>query len=879
MDFLSRDLSPDLGNYSIDFSPFENKKQILESLELELSKLGNVQEKQHKIGQRIVQIIAQDSSNDFLLPKVLDFITTLLEKHLLESYDFSEFERYLNQHTGLEKAEEMEIRGKIVGKMIPRDVYQAYFPIGMGKIYEGPHFITAHQSPDLDTTVASFWGFIDAFGAKVATGTHLWNVPESAPVSQVETKLLFHDIFGSNVFSLLSKNKLALTLNSLDLVTQSGLIKKHLSDETLSIDHDRTRSAVVLVDKQGYYLGDWRTIDFEGVRQIVIGFNNVLTWMESHIHIRLISCFAKSALDVDIISKQVKAVFAMNLSQCEPCLEFSSREREIIDTYLKKVLKVKRGIEATFEQFTLAIDKLGVASFGQIVTWLGSLTGSGIFLENGELTENRPLIFSKLEVLVKMLSSAFAAIRRYVDRLEIAYKIKKEVFNLNPQYLTHRTSLEEIKSKMGSYSYLTVNTIDTNHKSVPIGVIHATDIQKPLLGTVSLRDFCNREEVKIPPYLEIISVIDHHKGSIETSAPLTALISDAQSSNVLIAEMACKINDSFSSGNMSESSIDEQRASLQKKTTTALNLRLLERLIRRKSRYINKTAHYVSPKREFVEYLHFIYAILDDTDLLTKVSRADVLCVASLLNRLKSLMVKQETEIINFDSISSEENFTKKAAVLLLQNSDFHSLYKKVYAHKEKGVEENLALCVKGKTSNIFSDTKVLSGSSRVGQTKIFSSNYLSFNTLCADLHWIWYHLAKSVLKDNPDICLFMHMVSTVASSDELYKGGVSSYSHSDELWIWAAETPIAFEKLRLFLNAFSLSDKIADAEFEIEFCGGSKELFFDLFKESFKPFKERESGSKNSKGNVPIVVLRFKPGLLNSRKSMIAPYLPKISK
>ena len=35
----------------------------------------------------------------------------------------------------------------------------------MGKIYEGTHFVTAHKSPDLDTTIASFWGWLDAFAA------------------------------------------------------------------------------------------------------------------------------------------------------------------------------------------------------------------------------------------------------------------------------------------------------------------------------------------------------------------------------------------------------------------------------------------------------------------------------------------------------------------------------------------------------------------------------------------------------------------------------------------------------------------------------------------------------------------------------------------
>ena len=40
------------------------------------------------------------------------------------------------------------------------------------------------------------------------------------------------------------------------------------------------------------------------------------------------------------------------------------------------------------------------------------------------------------------------------------------------------------------------------------------------------------------PYLEVISVVDHHKSSLKTPSVPTALIGDTQSCNVLIAEQA-----------------------------------------------------------------------------------------------------------------------------------------------------------------------------------------------------------------------------------------------------------------------------------------------------------------------------------------------------
>ena len=65
-------------------------------------------------------------------------------------------------------------------------------------------------------------------------------------------------------------------------------------------------------------------------------------------------------------------------------------------------------------------------------------------------------------------------------------------------------------------------------------------------------------------------------------------------------------------------------------------------------------------------------------------------CMASLLNRMKSLIARKEMEIVDFDDIREDEDFTTKAAKRLLQNEDFYSLYSKVYEHKEQGVDENL---------------------------------------------------------------------------------------------------------------------------------------------------------------------------------------------
>ena len=329
-----------------------------------------------------------------------------------------------------------------------------------------------------------------------------------------------------------------------------------------------------------------------------------------------------------------------------------------------------------------------------------------------------------------MVAKAFLAIKKYVDRLEIALKIKAQVFGFSPQYLTHRTDIEEIRSKMGPYSYLTVNHTDLHGNNIPIGVVHAEDLQREILGTVSLRDFCNREETKIPSYLEIISVIDHHKSDLSTSMPSSICVKDVQSANTLVAYKAFAVNDRYAMSTLSKSKIEKQCERAGKKLDSIQDIRIYQKLLEKKKMLSSNTPYYVDPQREFVEYLHFVYAILEDTDLLTKVSRLDVECMASLLNRLKSLAVKEEVEIVHFDDIVEDKDFTKKLAKRLLQNEDFYSLYSRVYRHKEESIDKGLHACIKERDLSVFSDTKILNACNRVGQIKIFMSNYKSFKKI-----------------------------------------------------------------------------------------------------------------------------------------------------
>lgn len=863
-----------LGEFPFKVHTFEGLESVLSTFKTKEFEQKNLHDKSDFVSQNLADLILKEPEPSFLMDSVVDFIGYIGKEKIVENYAFSSFEIWLNQFSQLTPEERSRVRGKIVGKWIPRDTYQIYFPIGMGKSYPGTHFVTAHNSPDLDTTVASFWGWMDAFAAEVSEGLHIWNVPGGPPATQVEIGLLFEDLFGKNVFDALAKTRLSLTLTSLDLMTQRGMVRKQTSDLALSFDHERQRNAVVLTDKDGYYIGDWRTIDVEGVRQIVMSLNNCLMWYESNLHIQLISCFAEKKVTVDRVSQLVRSLLEMKISECEPAKDLPKTQLKFVNDYLVKVLGIKGGIEASFETFALSIEKTEIVNFTQIITWLRTLLKSELFDQEGMLTEERPHIFNQLEVLVKMLSDAFGAIRGYVDSLNIAFRIKTDVFGFSPQYLSHRTDIEEIRAKIINYSYLTVNQTDQEGRPIPIGIVHASDLQKETLGTVTLRDFCNREEMKIPSYLQIISVIDHHKSALMTDAPPKVIISDAQSSNAMVAEMAFRINDQYGLGGMSEKEIDSELKEASKSLETVQEIRIYQRLLQKKKILRTIGDHYVSPKREMVEYLHFIYAILDDTDLLTKVSRVDVECMASLLNRLKSLMLKKEVEIVHFDDIKEDADFTAKAAERLLQNKDFYSLYSKVYEHKEQGVDENIEKCLKGEQANVFTDTKILNYCNRVGQTKIFAKNYPTFEKAAPELRKRWVEKAYNIYANNREIMLHLHGISTIASAEELFKGGKLSYKHQDEMWFWVPDTELAIEKLKLFLNGFKSSKAAQKLQLEVEFLGHNAKVLSQVFKESFLPIKHHLPKEPQ---DLPIAVLRYNAGGLNSRKAMIAPYLPRL--
>lgn len=863
-----------LGDFVLSPYKFKNLDKVFKEFRAKEFLRLNEMQKTERINRLLLDLIQSAPIPGFLLPAVTDYIEQIAQMKVLEIYTFSHFELWLNQFSGLADEDNYRVRAHIAGKYIPRDEYQIYFPVGMGKVHPGSHFVTAHSSPDLDTTVASFWGWVDAFAARVGEKLHVWNLPGGVPPPQIEVDLLFNQIFGEGLFTHLAKARTSLAISSLDLLSQKGLVKKQMDESTLNIEHERSQNAVVLVDELGFYIGDWRTIDVEGVRHVLLLLNQTLRWFENNLHVKMISLFAKENLSSKDFPAFVSSIFGIRIRDAEPVQEFTERQKQQLADYLTRVLLVKEGLDSTFEEFARAMKALSLSDFQDFINLFESLKKSNLFDRSGYLVENRPRIFNHLEKIIKGLTQAIQSVRNYVERLDVALKIKIEVFGYFPQMLSYRADLEEIRSKMGSYSSLTVTTSDKEGRAIPLGVVHARDLLKPILGTVTLRDFCNREETKIPSYLEVISVIDHHKSSLLTHSPLVAQLSDSQSSNALVAQLAFKINDAHGVGGMTRAAMEAERKEVAKDLRAPENKRLMQRLLQKQLACEKTGDYFVDPTREALEYMHFLYAILDDTDLLTKVSFKDVHCVASLLNRLKSLMLKKEVEVISFDDLPQGSDFVTLAAKRILQNVDMYSLYRKIYKAKEQAVEKNIQLCLKGRPSSIFVDTKEQNGCCRVGQTKMFAKNIPSFLKHAVKLRKAWCEDAHLMHKEKGEIDLHMHMISTIAGAEDLFAGTAGKYKHPDELWIWIPSVEQAVEHLKSFLNAFRHLPQIVGNRCSVEFFGENAKELDLIFKESFLPIPR----TTVSKTGLPIAVLKYNAGSINSRKAQVSPCLPQLT-
>lgn len=852
-----------LGDFALTLSSFSTLEKTFASFRTKAFKTLSHRKKFDAVNSALLDCILAEEDPCFLLPALLEFIGRVNSEQLLqEPYRMRNFEFWLNHFSQLSPEKNQKVRCKIVGKTISRDEYQLFFPIGMNKTLAGSHFVAAHLSPDVDTTIASFWGWVDAFGAQVGSGIHHWALPGYVTDSHIA--LLFQKLFGNNVLDIIARDTQTLSLTALDLLSNKNVLKIPTSDP---VRHIHAGRHIIAVDEQGHFKGDWRASDSVAAGQVVEAFYSLVRWFEHTIYYQLISAFSKESVNKKEVQKSLDALFATKLHETDPACEYTEAQKIQTDTFLKAILALPKGLKATYKELFSALDK---AANIQLLSH--QFVPDAMFAKNGTLKENRPHIFKHLEELFRAIANSSTNCRYFLDKLDVLLAIKTQVLGIPSQFITLKSDVDEIRTKMNNLEYLTVAIPEEDGNWFPLGVVYANDIKRNPLGTVSLRDFSNENETKMASYLEVVSIIDHHKSDIKTSRASTINVGDAQSANTIVAELVIKLNERYSLLGMSPKDVGRQKRAVQKSASSLFDCKKLKRLLQLTENAERMGSSYIHPLREYSEYLFFLHAILDDTDLLTKVSNRDLEVIQALLNRMKSISCQQDCEIICFDDITRDEHFAQNATRRVLQNDDMYSIYQKIYAHKEKEVEANLAACIKGKPSNIFADTKEQNGCARIGQTKLFSTNFATYTKHADSLQKLWLDTTQKILKNTPQIDLHMQMITTIASADEVYRGKTGKWKHQDEMWIWVPPVQGAVEHLVNFLNAFSSTLLVQENDFEVHFLGAN---YWDLelvFSQNFPKAARFVSKAKD----LPIAVLRFKAGLLNSRKAYITPYLPR---
>ena len=354
-----------LGEWTPQITSFHNLNAAFAEFETKEFKRLVDRKRSEWVNRALLELIQKEKEPCFLLRAVLEFIERIEKEELLQHYTFTSFELWLNQHSGLSFEENCRVRGKIAGKWIERSEYQSLFPIGTGKVYDGTHFVTAHRSPDLDTTIASFWGWLDSFAARVSSGLHVWNLPGGPPGSQIEIDLIFKDVFGEAIFTHLAKTRSVLTLTGNDLMSRKGFQSKTPDTPLSQIDHDRDNTSIVAIDEEGFYLGDWRAVDVEGVRQVMIALGSCLRWFENQLQLKLIALFSQEKVLRDDISPLLQELFHLKIlssysskqsTHCRVLAHWCKHFLEVNTFYLHKAFGNQPCLEALNATISVALD-------------------------------------------------------------------------------------------------------------------------------------------------------------------------------------------------------------------------------------------------------------------------------------------------------------------------------------------------------------------------------------------------------------------------------------------------------------------------------------------------------------------------------------------
>jgi hypothetical protein len=867
----------------IKFSPksFPGVDTLLEFFKQDSFKNRSSIDRNEVVNRKLLDFIESAPKNSFLLVEVINYLEAITKFDILDgTYNLTAFERWLNQLSGLNYEDNRRIRGKIVGLYVPRDEFCGIFPVSQNKVHPGTHTVTAHTPPDLDSLTGSFIGWLDAFACRVGSTLTVWNVPLGMP-GPVASRL-FIELYGEPIFERIAKNKTLISHVAMDIVTQERLITAKGDINIRHLNHDRHRNHIIYVDENGFFLGDWRVSDVDAVAQVQRLLNMCMHAYEKEVVHSITKLFsdphfnrtACNALLRNLLNKTVPE-FSMQ------AYRLSEVQTQQLDIYLNKVLGVSNGYRSSIDQFFARVDQLTNSTFYLYGQELRKLSDPDFYDNDQRADFSCEEIFSIFHKAYDLLMENTKILRNYLDRLDVAMAIKNEILGYKPTMVSTKAEINEIHSKIKDYRHITVVFTDKSGRRVPVGVIHYDDLENPIQGTISFRDFCNYDEIKLQDYLEVVSAIDHHRTTLSTQKAMVLSVADVQSSNVITAEKAFEINDRFSTRGQTVESIQAQLEEIHaKKEHSGCDLRILEKLYKKKRALINSRQgeFFVNPDREMQEYLLCLNAIIDDTDLLNKCGWRDLLAIAELLNRIKSLQLGIEVELLDFSEIPKDRRELKRCIREVLENKELYSFYKVVYDHRESVVNQLILSVEPTSDSRFFEDRKIQNQACLISQFKLFPRNWETFRKHRSTVLLNWMYLSRQARRKDSGVDFFLHMLSTIPGAQEAYHNISVNVDQDDEFWLSGMpDADESVSRMRQFFISMRKSPNHQNINLRCQIEGQNgrhKQIFESILKDTLGqsefPFIE------NPDLPYPVIVFRFNQGTLNSRKAHITPLLPK---
>lgn len=811
----------------------------------------------HDIYQELYSQIDHLLEPAFCLRSVNEFLISMNKTFPFNGrWSLRFFEIWLNGQKTIGIDQQLQIRAKIAGRYIPRSTYQIYFPLGKGQTLAGHHQVTAHSAPDLDTCVASLWGWLDAFAARLADHSHTWNLPGGYLAPQ--DRLIIDQLFGEQLLLQLPTKKGLLDVTALDLVSPPSMIVLK-SGERLPLCQNDPISLIVLIGENGEYLEHLCIKDLNRLLQIYNPLENCLQWLFNRLQEEL--------RDISLRIEDIKLLRFLkgSFEELPPVASLNDTDKKSLLEILQLFFELPTRLETPLVR---AILKNKARCAKELTPFF---LAANLF---DQLSKQSFLDLNHLKTLMKHLANLCQRAKSDLLTIDVLIWLKNEIFEVSSKPLMPEMALDEVKEHVQEQNALPVVLQDGDGLLIPLGAISGEQLKAHPLGTATLRDFCNKEEISIPDCIEIVSVIDHHKSELQTNAVATCTSADVQSCNVLIAEMTLALNDRFS---VSPKGVDLTKAQLMTLVSNfddlkkVSNLRQLQRLINRC--FAEKTKWYVHPEREMIEYLSLLHAIFDDTDLLMKVTPRDVNCVVRLLNRAKSLQLGKDIEMIE-ERISDDQNEAREMVKCILQHPETYSLYSKVFAFRAESIEFAMKEAADCRSNSWFSDTKEQNNLARIGQSKLFTRNFETFALLTPRLRARFIALSKSA-QLSKDLCFHLHLCSTIADADEARRTGPPALlNHFDQLWFWASLTEKNSEILKEFLESFTKADELKEQSPHFDVYNDRSGQLTAILTEKFT--KSQIEQRLETAFDEILIVMHVKASSFNSRKAAISPHIPK---